>query len=51
MLQLADKCFKLSNGFFDPTVLPLALLWKSCLSGGVTPTEQQIIAVQGAILA
>lgn len=41
-LKKVDQFVKASEGRFDPTVLPLALLWKTALTEGHLPREADI---------
>lgn len=52
LLQLLEKCGQivhLTDGKFDPTIEPLQQLWKSRLSAGMEPSEDEIQAILPAV--
>lgn len=42
VLQLADECYRLSQGLFDASCKPVLDLWKQQLQQGTPPTQQQL---------
>ncbi len=49
LLLVADKVHTLSCGRFDPTVEPLAKLWKSSLKEGHLPTQEQLTHITPSV--
>ena len=49
LLKISNELFQLTEGRFDPTVLPLVLLWGDKLDKGQTPTAEEIAAVEPAV--
>ena len=51
MLELVGECWLLTDGLFDPTVLPLLTLWKTKLESGCCPKESDIFAAKNAMVS
>lgn len=49
LLQKCDQIVRLTEGKFDPTIEPLQKLWKSSLSAGREPAENEIQAILPAL--
>lgn len=49
LLLKCDAIVRLTKGRFDPTIEPLQQLWKSRLSAGIEPTEEEIQAIKPAL--
>lgn len=49
LLLKCDAIVRLTHGKFDPTIEPLQQLWKSKLSAGFEPTEEEIKAIKPAL--
>ncbi len=49
LLEQAHALHELSGGRFDPTIEPLAKLWKTYLSAGSIPPQEKVLAIMPAI--
>lgn len=47
MLELIDRCYKLTNGLFDPTIDKISKLWSQHLKEGKIPTDSEINSIKG----
>lgn len=49
LLSETNRVWKLTHGYFDPTVEPAAKIWKEAIKTGMIPSSEDLEAVRGSI--